>query len=342
MNAVNLTAEQLATIGELLRAQLGGAPAAIRATPASGGQSNPTFFLDWDGGTAVLRKQPDGELAPSAHAIDREFRLLEALAPSDVPVPRPILYHADREMLGTPFYLMERLEGRIFDQASLPGVAPRERGVMFEAMAGALAKLHKFDWRAAGLDDFGRAGDYYARQFRRWKRFWAEQREAENPDLDYILNWIEERPFPAEDSGIAHGDFRLANVMFAKDAPEVVGILDWELATLGPPAADLGFSATCYYTRPDENGGLLGLDLPTLGIPAPDAYTAAYFKAVGQHRTLTLFEQVFALFRASAGSESIAARGRAGQGTGSDSALFGQRMARAYARGARMLIDRDG
>lgn len=307
--------------------------------PTSGGQSNPTFFVDWGGGSAVLRKQPPGVLAPSAHAIDREYRLLEALAESDVPVPRPILYHDDPALLGTPFYLMERLRGRIFDQAELPGIPPADKAAMYRAMAEALARLHAFDWRAAGLQDFGRAGEYYPRQFRRWRRFWDEHRHDGNPDLDAVLAWLDAAPFPVEDTAISHGDFRLANVMFAPDSTDVVGILDWELATLGPPAADLAFSATCYATRPDENGGVLGLDLAALGIPAPDAYAAAYFRAAGSDRTLSLFERVFALFRAAAGSESIAARARAGQGVDANSADFGRRMALAYARGARALIE---
>lgn len=330
---------QADAIRALVAAHSGRFVGALEITPTSGGQSNPTFFLEWDGGSAVLRKQPSGELAPSAHAIDREYRLLEALEASDVPVPRPILYHEGSDLLGTPFYIMERLRGRIFNEAALPGVPVGEKAAMYRAMARALARLHGFDWRAAGLADFGRPSEYYPRQFRRWKRFWSEHHHPGNPDLDFLLDWLEAQPFPDEDTVISHGDFRFANVMFSPDGPEVVGILDWELSTLGPSAADLAFSATCYHTRPDENGGLLGLDLAGLGIPPSADYAAAYFEAAGSDRQLSVFEQAFALFRAAAGSESIAARARAGQGVGADSAAFGQRMALAYARGARRLIE---
>lgn len=336
------TATQIGGLCDLLGAHTGTTPRSLTIVRTQGGQSNPSFFLEWRGGAAVLRKQPAGEIAPSAHAIDREYRLLEAFVDSDVPAPRPILYQHDPALIGTPFYLMEKLDGRVFDAGSLPGVPDEDRSRMYHAMAEALARLHAFDWRGAGLEDFGRAGDYYVRQFRRWTRFRNEHPGIVNPDLDAVTRWLSDQPFPSEDVAISHGDFRLANVMFAPDTPEVIGILDWELATLGPTAADLAYSATGYYTRPDENGGLLGLDLAAIGIPSPGVYAAAYFNAAGASRTLSLFEQVFALFRAAAGSESIAARARSGQGTDMGSAAFGQRMALAYARGAHSLIEARG
>jgi aminoglycoside phosphotransferase (APT) family kinase protein len=332
---------QLDGIRDLLALHLGKVPGPISAVAAQGGRSNPTFFLTWPGGAAVLRKQPSGPLAPSAHAIDREYRLLSALADSPVPVPRPIHFHSDPDLLGTPFYLMEMVEGRIFDQATLPDVQASERSAMYRAMAAALADLHGFDWRAAGLDDFGRAGEYYPRQFRRWTRFRAEHDTIKLPDLDAVQAWLAEQSFPAEETAISHGDYRFANVMFAPDRPEVAAILDWELATLGPPAADLAFSATCYYTRPDENGGLVGIDLMDARIPDSGAYAESYFAAADRAGELSLFEQVFALFRAAAGSQSIALRADAGQGVGDESRAFGERMARAYARGARELLERQ-
>ena len=174
---------------------------------------------------------------------------------------------------------------------------------------------------------------------RRWKRFWTEVENISNPALNRVLAWLEDQPFPVEDTVISHGDYRLANVIFAPDRSEVAGILDWELATLGPSGADLAFSAICYHSGPDENGGLLGLDLPQLAIPSAEDYAAFYFQARDRSNELTLYERIFALFRAAAGSASIAARAHAGQGADEASAAFGERMSIAYAKGAQTLIE---
>ena len=313
----------------------GGEPTLV---PTAGGQSNPTFFLGIGDRRLVLRKQPPGELAPSAHAIDREFRILTALQDTAVPVPRPVVYCADRAVLGTPFYLMECVAGTVENEAALPGRTPEARHAIYLSAAETLGALHALDWRAAGLGDYGREGDYFARQFGRWTRFWREQGLGGNPDLDVVIAWLEANLMPDATAAISHGDFRFANLIVAPDRPAVAALIDWELSTIGHPFFDLGYFCMAYHTAPDENGGLLGLDRAALGIPDKAELLAAYHRRAGSAAVFGAFHQIFALFRAAVGSESIAARAARGQGTDAGSGAFGRKMGLAYARGARDLI----
>ena len=261
----------------------------MRLARIGGGQSNPTFFVDYDTRALVMRKQPVGELLPSAHAVDREYRVMRALGPAGVPVPRVVLFHAERDVVGTPFYLMEKLEGRVFAAHSLPGLAPAERGAMYRSMADTLATLHRVDPAAVGLADYGRPGNYFARQVARWSRQWEASRTRENPALDRLIAWLPGHIPEGDETVVCHGDFRIGNLMFDPVEPRVIAILDWELSTLGHPLADLGFNAMAWHTRPDEYGGLRGLDLDALGIPSLDDYVAHYLRAAGRrgrHRAL--------------------------------------------------------
>ncbi len=332
------TGLDLAALGEYLRAQVPGASGEPTLVPAAGGQSNPTFFLTLGARRLVLRKQPPGELAPSAHAIDREFRILTALQHSAVPVPRPVLFCADRAVLGTPFYLMECVEGTVEGEAALPGRPIEARRALYLSAAETLGALHALDWEAAGLDDYGRTGDYFARQLARWSRFWREQGLGGNPDLDAVIRWLETSLIPDSAATISHGDFRFANLIVAPDRPVVAAVIDWELSTIGHPFFDVGYFCMAYHTAPAENGGLLGLDHAALGIPYKGEFLAAYHHRAGSAAPFGTFHQIFALFRASVGSESIAARAARGQGTDAGSGEFGRRMGAAYARRARELI----
>ncbi|HEX7437902.1 MAG TPA: phosphotransferase family protein [Caldimonas sp.] len=302
--------------------------------------SNPTYFLrrgDWE---AVLRKQPGRVLLPSAHAIDREYRVLTALQGSEVPVPRPLHYCADREVLGTPFYLMERLHGRLFHDFATPGLARGERRAMFDAMGATMAAIHRFDFRAAGLADYGRPGNYFARQLSRWSQQWTQFRRGDddNPDLDRIVAWLAERVPESETLALCHGDFRIGNVMFHATEPRVVGVLDWELSTLGHPLVDVAFSSQAWRMAPDENGGLLGLPLEELGIPTEAKYLERYYELAGSRERMTTFHQVFAMFRGAVGSAGVAARGEAGNAFLPDAARVGRMLALAYAqRGAELI-----
>lgn len=304
----------------------------IRAT--EGGMSNPTYFVDADGWRAVLRKQPRMQLAKSAHAIDREFRVLTALAATGVPVPRPFHYHEDAGLLGTPFYLMEWLDGRVFTEYALPGLSPAERSALYRAMCETMAKIHCLDFRAVGLDDYGREGNYFRRQISRWSQLWTQYRkdDADNPDLDRMIAWLEPRIPGSELLALCHGDYRIGNIMFHPTEARVIGVLDWELSTLGHPLVDVAFNTQAWNMASDENGGLLGLDLAALGIPAEADYLEGYYADAGLPERMTDFHRVFAMFRAAVGSAGVAVRGEQGNSTLPDSARVGRLLARAYAR----------
>jgi aminoglycoside phosphotransferase (APT) family kinase protein len=314
-------------------------PLAIART--AGGMSNPTFFINAGDWSAVLRKQPGSVLQKSAHAIDREFRVLTALAGSQVPAPKPILYHAAADILDTPFYLMERLEGRVFDAYALPGLTPAERRACYVSMARVMAAMHRFDWAAAGLADYGRPGNFFARQFGRWVQLWGQYSTGDNPALDRLITWLEPRIPSSETLTICHGDYRIANVIFHPAEPRIVGVLDWELSTLGHPLADVGFNTQAWLLAPDENGGLRGLDLAALGIPTEAEYLETYYAFARSAERLATFHRVFAMFRAAVGSAGIAARGRGGNAVNAGDAERGARLSIAYAARGLELIDQE-
>lgn len=212
-----------ATLDRHLRARIDGLNGTMRIERIHGGQSNPTFFVSYDNRRLVLRKQPSGTLLPSAHAIDHEYRVLTALAGTDVPVPKALFFHAEKDVVGTPFYVMERLEGRVFNDCSMPGVPPAERRVMTLALAETMARLHRLDWAALGLADYGRPGNYFARQIRRWSRQWEISTTRELPDVEKLIEWLP-RNMPESDlTTIVHGDFRFNNLIFHPTEPKVVG-----------------------------------------------------------------------------------------------------------------------
>jgi aminoglycoside phosphotransferase (APT) family kinase protein len=324
-----------ARLAQFLKAELG-TPGDLRLQRIGGGQSNPTYFVDFAGRRMVLRKQPAGPILRGAHAVDREFRVLSALSGTEVPVPRPILFHADPEPLGTPFYLMERVEGRIFHDTALPGVQPRERRHLYLAMAETLAKLHAVPPDAIGLSDFGRPGNYFERQLARWTKQWKESPTRNIPDLDHLSDWLCGN-LPSDDGhvSIAHGDFRLGNLMFHPSAPRVIAILDWELSTIGHPLADLGFCCIPWATTPDEYGGILGLDHSALGIPSRRSFVAHYFANALPTAPLQPFHVAFALFRFAVIFVGIADRVSQGTAAGENA----DRLAPLAARFARRGLD---
>jgi aminoglycoside phosphotransferase (APT) family kinase protein len=308
-------------LAALVAARLGARLGDVRQM--RGGQSNPTFLLVTDRGEYILRKQPPGRLLPSAHAVDREYRVLTALAGTDVPVPRPLLFCDDRDVIGTPFYLMERLRGRIFWSPALPEVPREERRAIFMAMNDALARLHLVDWKAVGLAGFGKPGNYYARQIARWSKQWGQSKTRENPSIDCLAAWLPQHIPPSDETAICHGDFRLDNIVFHPTEPRVIGILDWELSTLGHPLADLAYNCICYKTTPDMYKGLLGLDLEALGIPSQDEYVRAYCDRTGRGDGITPFHVAFSLFRLAVILEGVLARARAGNAASSEAAQVG-------------------
>ena len=310
-------------------------PAPLDLARIGGGQSNPTWFVTHGPARMVLRMQPGGAILPGAHAVDREFRVLQALHPTGVPVPRPILYHADPGLLGTPFYLMERVEGRIFTDCALPELPAAERRAIWMGLADALAAMHGVLPEAVGLGDFGRPGNYFERQIKRWTKALRQSESAPIPDLQRLADWLPAH-LPQGDGlvRLAHGDFRLGNLMFHPTEPRVVAILDWELATLGHPLADLGFAVMPWHTAPDEYGGLLGLDLGALRLPGEADVVARYAAMRPEAGPLLPFYRVLALFRFAVIFVGIADRVRAGNAAGADAARLGPLAARFAARGA--------
>lgn len=296
----------------------------------SGGQSNPTFFVSYDNRQLVLRKRPAGQVLPSAHAIDREHRVMSALAATGVPVPPMVLYHADEDVIGTAFYVMERVEGRVFDDCALPGVAPGERRSMYFAMADTLSALHTVDWQKAGLGDFGRPLNYFERQIDRWTRQWQSSKTRELPDVERLIEWLPRHVPSGDATAIAHGDFRIGNLMFHPTEPRVVAILDWELSTLGHPLADLAYSALAWRLRPDEYMGMRGLDLDALSIPREQDYIDRYGSQFGR---VEPFHFAFALFRLAVIFEGIAARAKSGTATSEDAGRVGE-LSEVFARRA--------
>lgn len=323
---------EVARLDEYLRTLAPGS-AVLEIRRTEGGMSNPTYFLrrgDWQ---AVLRKQPGGVVLPSAHAIDREYRVLTALHGTGVPVPQPLHYCSDRSVLGTPFYLMQRLDGRVWHAFSTPGLDREERAALYGSMVATMAAIHRLDINALGLADYGRPGNYFERQLKRWSEQWAKFRRGDDdiPALDRIVAWLSERVPASQLQALCHGDFRIGNVMFHATEPRVIGVLDWELSTLGHPLVDVAFNSQAWRMAPDENGGLLGLPLAELGIPTEEDYLERYYALAGSSERMTGFHQVFAMFRGAVGSAGVAARGEGGNAFLPDAARVGRKLAVAYA-----------
>lgn len=308
------------TLAAFLTERFGPAPLAL--TRISGGQSNPTYVLGWGDRKMVLRKQPNGAILRGAHAIDREYRVLEALRDTDVPVPPVVLFHADPALLGTPFYLMEFVEGRVFSDCTLPELSPPERRALYLSMAETLARMHRLRPEAVGLADFGRPGNYFARQISRWSRQLAASPGARDAALDTLALRLEAM-IPEDDGlvSLAHGDFRLGNMLVHPTEPRVIAVLDWELSTLGHPLADLGFCCMPWHTAPDEYGGILGT--PAEGIPDEAEFIAQYRAILPGVPEPAPFHMAFALFRFAVIFVGIADRALAGNAADPEAAKYG-------------------
>jgi aminoglycoside phosphotransferase (APT) family kinase protein len=271
-----------------------------------GGASNPTFLLSTPTRRFVLRKKPPGALLASAHQVEREHRVMQALAATDVPVPRMRVLCEDESIIGTPFYIMDFLEGRIFRDAALPGLEPLERAAIYDELNATLAKLHQVDFDRVGLSDFGRRGGYFERQVARWTK---QYRGAQTEDLPAMERLLAELPrrIPADDSvAITHGDYRLENVMFHPVEPRIIAVLDWELSTIGHPLADLGYNCFLWYSEGVGWGTLAGVDLGSSGIPTEAEYVDAYCRRTGRgHIEDWNFYLAFAVFRLAAIGQGV-------------------------------------
>ena len=318
-----------------------GFPGPIQVAQFAGGQSNPTFLITSDGAEYVLRKKPPGKLLPSAHAIDREYRILQALAASAVPVPTVRAYCADESVVGTPFYLMDYCAGRIFSDPLLPGLEARERADLYAAMSDTLAALHRVDWRAAGLADFGRPEKFAARQLARWSKQYDASRTDEVPAMEELRTWLEANIPDDERAAIAHGDFRIGNLIFHPSKARVIAVLDWELSTIGHPFSDLAYNGMTYHLPAGHPiaAGFVGADIAALGIPSEQAYLDAYSRRSGlDPRPHWRFFMAFSLYRIAAIQQGVYARALAGNASSTTAHLFGESY-RLVAEAGRRLTD---
>ena len=300
----------------------------IEIEPLTGGQSNPTFRLRADGRSYALRKQPEGELLPSAHAVDREYRVITALATTDVPVPRTYSYCEDRSVIGTPFYVMDFVAGRQFQDPALPGLQPAERAALWDDINSVIARLHNVDYAAIGLLDYGKPGSYFERQIGRWSRQYRASQIETIESMDRLIEWLPRNIIADDASSIVHGDFRLDNLIVHRSEPRVIAVLDWELSTLGHPLADFSYHAMAWRLTQDQFRGMGDKDLAALGIPGERDYVERYAERTGRSRIEPRdweFCIAFSMFRLAAILQGIAKRALIGTAADAGAVDVGRR-----------------
>jgi aminoglycoside phosphotransferase (APT) family kinase protein len=308
----------VARLEEWMRQEVAGFSGPLSVEQFRGGQSNPTYKLTAPGRAYVLRRKPPGKLLPGAHAVDREYRVLAALGAQGFPVPRVHGLCTDESVIGTPFYVMDMVEGRIFWEADFPQVPREERPAYFDAMNRTIAQLHAIDPEAAGLGDYGKPGNYFERQIARWsKQYLGDTDAGRVPAMDRLVEWLPANiPDAGNESGVIHGDFRCDNMIFHAERPEVIAVLDWELSTLGHPLADFTYHLMVYRMPAGVSTGLAGLDLAALNIPSEADYVAAYCRRTGRDGIADIdFYMSFNMFRLAAIVHGI--KGRLVRGTAS-------------------------
>ncbi len=299
-----------------MRERVEGFSGSLEVRQFRGGQSNPTYHVSAGGREYVLRRKPPGKLLPSAHAVEREYRVITALGTTGFPVPRTFALCEDDAVIGTAFYVMACVHGRVITDPAIPGVAPRERRLIYESLMDVLARLHTADWQALGLADFGRPGNYFARQIHRWTQQYRASETEKIESMERLIPWLPAHIPAGDETALVHGDFRLGNVIIHPTEPRVVAVLDWELSTLGHPLADLAYYCLPYrFTREWE--GLADKDLTALGIPTEQDYVAAYCQRAGRAAIADWeFCLAFAMFRLAAIAQGI--MGRVVAGTAND------------------------
>lgn len=316
----------VARLESYLRANLVDFDGALQVRQFVGGQSNPTYHLSDGVREWVLRRKPPGKLVQSAHAVDREFRVLSALAQVDFPSPRPRVYCADASIIGSEFYVMDRVEGRILVDQTLPGWAPEERRRLYASQIGILARLHSLDPAALGLADYGRPGNYFARQIHVWSKQYREADAPRSAAMERLIDWLPANVPDDPSSAIVHGDYGLNNMILHGSEPRVVAVLDWELSTLGHPLADLTYHLA---QRLSPNGHFAGLgdeQLESLGIPTRTQVVAHYCELTGRRDGIPQldFYLAFHLFRTAGIMFGIAGRARAGTAAGAEAGELGK------------------
>src|SRR4026208_263538 len=248
-----------------------------------GGQSNPTYRLSAaDGRKYALRRKPPGKLLPSAHAVDREFKVISALSKIGFPVARPQVLCQDESVIGTAFYVMDYVEGRVLWDPALPGMTREQRAAIWDEKNRVISALHLIDYRAVGLEDFGKPGNYIGRQVERWSKQYRASETQKIPAMDHLIDWLPKNIPPEAGTTVVHGDFRLDNTIFHPTEPRILAVLDWELSTLGDPLADFAYHRMSWHIPPGQFRGIAGLPLKDLGIPSEAEYIARYCKRTGR------------------------------------------------------------
>jgi aminoglycoside phosphotransferase (APT) family kinase protein len=303
-----------------------------------GGQSNPTFWVA-DGISAwVLRKKPPGVLLPSAHQVEREHRVLRALRSTDVPVAEVYGLCEDPSVIGTPFYLMEHIEGRVFWNVQLPEHGPDERRAIYDELSRVLAAIHTVDVDAVGLSDYGKRGGYVERQIKRWTEQYRTSETKTVATMDALIDYLPRHSPASDETTLAHGDFRLDNLIFHPTEPRVLAVIDWELSTLGHPLADLAYTCMLYDVAMPRIGGLLGVDFEQSGIPSEERFVARYSALTGRAGIQSFdYFKAFSLFRLAAIAQGVFKRSLQGNASSDDAALYGAAVAHLSAIGCRLV-----
>lgn len=308
-----------------------------------GGMSNPTFMLtDGAGKRYVMRKKPPGKLLPSAHAVDREFRVISALWETDVPVAEAYVLCEDDDVIGRAFYVMEHVEGRVIRDFSLPDQTPAERHAHYASMGEVMAKLHNVDFRAVGLEGYGREGGYCARQVKRWSGQYEVSKTDDVPEMDKLMAWLGARMPETEQTTIVHGDYRMENAIYDPNSAEILAVIDWELGTLGDPFSDLAYNCLNYYVGDPQRADITGIDLADYGIPDEDEYVALYCKARSMEKPENWsFYLALSLFRLAAISQGVYKRGLDGNASSPDAMQRGAK-ARQLAEAGWRIAEQSG
>ena len=293
-----------------------------------GGQSNPTYRVTAGGRNYALRRKPPGKLLPSAHAVDREFRVIQALHEVGFPVARPYALCEDETVIGTAFYVMDCVEGRVLWDQSLPGMTKNERFAIWDELNRVIAQLHSIDYKAVGLEGFGKPGNYIERQIGRWTKQYQASETAKIEAMDRLIAWLPQNIPPGDETTIVHGDYRLDNTIFHPSEPRILAVLDWELSTLGHPMADFAYHCMSWHIPPGKFRGIAGLDLEQLGIPNEAQYVEAYCKRLGRKAVAPSvwdYYMAYNLFRIAAILQGIAKRVVDGTAASSHAAEAGGR-----------------
>ncbi len=324
-----------AALAGYMQEHVDGFTAPLHVGQVRGGMSNPTFVLtDGAGRRYVLRKKPPGKLLPSAHAVDREFRVISALWETDVPVAKPYVLCQDPDVIGVDFYIMDFVDGRVFRGYELPELAPTERREIYQAMVDVMAKLHQVDFRAVGLEGYGKVGGYMERQVRRWSKQYEASKTDDLPAMENLMKWLPEHLPAHHETTIAHGDFRLENMIFHHTEPKVLAVVDWELSTLGAPLSDLAYNCLPYYVPDDMRGDLTSIDYAGYGIPSEEEYVAWYCQKTGQEDIPEWkFYLVFSLFRLAAIVQGVYKRGLEGNASSPEAITRGEKCKQLCAAG---------